>query len=385
MLPDRHVVGRHQAPDRILGVAEQRTSDRSLRRREQREKLSGGGCRQLFEEVGPVVRCHVVEQRGDVLLRHRAEQRFLRVEREVREHLGGVLARQDPEDDHLILDTELGQHGGDVGGVPIAHHVAQPREVSIAHDGGQLVRRSGHLADRGQRVLALRSRKLLLHLDEGGPDDVVVVDVRPDGLGGIAPQAMNQIEVGGGERRRVRTDVIRRGAAAVVVDDQAHLQVFGLLEALPRLAEEASLIVGRQARGLADVDLRRAEADDRGGDGIEDVVRWNDQQPHRPPMTLGQGDHVREELLLGRRRRHFGGLVVHIRAEQPDRHDDDITIAGSLERRRDVGQRVRMADAAPGRCPAARRPGGGERRWTTGAPARPAPPPARPRCYAPTS
>ena len=70
---------------------------------------------------------------------------------------------------------------------------------------------------RRERLVALRAVQLLFHLRERRPDDVVVVDVRADGLDGVEPHAVNEIEIGGRERRRMRAEVIGVGAAAAVV------------------------------------------------------------------------------------------------------------------------------------------------------------------------
>ena len=202
------------------------------------------------------------------------------------------------------------------------------------------------LADRGQRVVALRSRKLLFHLGECGPDDVVVVDVRPDGLGGIEPQAMNQIEIAGGERRRVRADVIRVGAAAVMVDDEADLQVFGLLERAP--TPRRAGVPGRRPTGS----WTRRRRPPTSGAG-RPWRRW--RRRRRAPARSAAaptGDDARSSATTCEKSCCSAGVavvsadvVVHVHAEQPHRHDDDVAIAGSLERRRDVRQRVRMADA----------------------------------------
>ena len=151
---------------------------------------------QLLQEQRAVVRRHVVEQRGNVLLRHRLEQRFLGILGQVLEDGGGVLAGQHAEDHDLIFEVELGEQVGDVARVAVPQHVAQPREVPRAHDRRQFFGRSCDVADRCDRVVALRSGKLLFHLRKRGPDDVVVVHVRPDGLDRVEPETMNQIEIG---------------------------------------------------------------------------------------------------------------------------------------------------------------------------------------------
>ena len=79
LFADGDVVRRHQPADRLFGVPEQRQGDGAFRGREQRQQLAGGLCRQLLEEQRPIIGRHVVEQLGHILLRHRLQQRFLRL------------------------------------------------------------------------------------------------------------------------------------------------------------------------------------------------------------------------------------------------------------------------------------------------------------------
>ncbi len=289
MLAHGDVVRRHQTADRALRIAEQGQRDRAFFGRQQREQFARGGGGQLFEEHGPVVRRHVVEERRDVFLGHRLEQGFLGVLRQVFEHRGGVLAGQDAKHHDLILEAELGQERRHVARVAVAHHVAQPCVVAGAKDRGQLVGQPGHLADRGERVVALWSVQLLFHLRKRCPDDVVVVHVRPDGLGRVEPDAVNQIEIAGRERRRVSAEMIGVGAAAAVMDDEPDVERFGLGGPLPRVAEQPRLFVRRKRGRLADVHVGRSEAQDRRDDGLEDIVRRDDEEAHRPVVALGQG------------------------------------------------------------------------------------------------
>ena len=140
---------------------------------------------------------------------------------------------------------------------------AAARSRAVARSGRQFVGGTRDLADRGERLVALRAGELVFHLREGRPDDVVVVHVRTDRLDHVEPHAMNQIEVAGRERGRMRADVIGVVAAAVVVDDEPNVERVWLLGALPGFAEQPRLIVGGEQRRLADVQLR-PRADDGG-------------------------------------------------------------------------------------------------------------------------
>ena len=191
------VVRRHQPADRALGIAEQRHRDGPLLGRQERQQLARRGRRQLLEEHRAVVGRHVVEQRRDVFLGHRLEERFLGVLRQILEDLGGVLARQHAEDHHLVLEAELGQKRRHVDRVAVAHHVPQLRVVAGAEDRRQLVGPPRRLADGRERLVALLAVQLLFHLRERRPDDVVMMDVGSDGLGRVEPDAMDEIEIAG--------------------------------------------------------------------------------------------------------------------------------------------------------------------------------------------
>jgi hypothetical protein len=87
LLADRDVVRRHQPPDRFVGIAQQRQGYGAFSRREQGEELPRGPGRQFLDEQGALVRRHVVQQLGHVVLCHGLQQRFLRVLREILEHV----------------------------------------------------------------------------------------------------------------------------------------------------------------------------------------------------------------------------------------------------------------------------------------------------------
>ena len=147
-------------------------------------------------------------------------------------------------------------------------------------------------------------------------------------------------------------EVIGVGPAAPVIDDEPNVERFGLVGALPGVAQQAGLILGGQRRRFADVDVRRAQANDRADDGVDDVARRDDQQPHRTADPLGERDDVREQPPLVRRRRGLAGaLLADVDIEQPRRHDDDVAIARGLQGGDDVGERDADCGPAPARCP----------------------------------
>ena len=199
VFPDRHVVRRHETADRSFPISEQTDRLRAFLRRQQREQFPCGFGRQFLEERRPIVGRHVVEQCRRFLGGHRLQQRVLLVERQVRERLRSVLARQDPEDEHLFVERQVGQDRCEIAGTPVAQRVAQPADVAIANEPGDLVGRPDRLAHELQRSVAVGAVQLLFHRGEGGPDDVAVMDARTDRAHDVEPQAMDLFVVFGTE------------------------------------------------------------------------------------------------------------------------------------------------------------------------------------------
>ena len=146
-------------------------------------------------------------------------------------------------------------------------------------------------------------------------------------------------------RWRVRAEVIGFGTPAPVVDDQANVEGLGLVRALPCFPEKPRLIGGGQGDRFADVDVGRAQADDGANDRIEDVPGGNDQEAHRAANSLGEGHDVGEQPALVRGRRVVTGFVrSHVHVDETCGHDNDVSVAGRVERRDDVRQGVRVPD-----------------------------------------
>ena len=229
-------------------------------------------------------------------MRHALEQRFLgllfdRYSNTADASLRGMSA----EDHHLVFDAERRQQRRDVAGVPVAQHVPQPGIVPGTKHLRELFGRPRFFPNRGDGLITLRTGELLIHLLQRCSDDVVVVHVRADALDRVEPQPVNQIEIAGSQGWRMRAQVVGVGAAAAVIDDQPHVERLGLVGALPGVAEQAGLILGGQRRRLADVDVRRAQADHAADDGVDDVAGRDDQQADGTADPLGQRHHVRQQ------------------------------------------------------------------------------------------
>ena len=125
--------------------------------------------------------------------------------------------------------------------------------------------------------------------------------VRPDGLDGVEPQAVNQIEIAGCERGRMGAEVIGVGAPAAVMDDEPDVERLGLVGPFPRFAQQARLVGGRQRRRFADVDVGRAQPDDRADNASTTLRAGTISSRTGTADALGEGDDVRQQPPLVRR------------------------------------------------------------------------------------
>ena len=135
------------------------------------------------------------------------------------------------------------------------------------------------------------------------------------------------------------------GASAAVVDDEPDVERFGVSPRFPRLAEQARLFVGRERGRLADVHVRRAQAQDRGDDRREDVMGRDTSRRTGRSCRSASADDLGQHAPLGRRRRGIAQVVgADVDAEQSNGHDHDVAVARRLERGGQVRERVRVAD-----------------------------------------
>ena len=189
----------------------------------------------------------------------------------------------------------FGEHGRDVARRPVAQHVAEPAEIALADDRGNLVGRPHRVAHHLQRGIAVGTVQFVFHMDQRRAHHVVVVHAWTDGSDDIEPEPVDVFEVFGTERGRMRAEVIGGRAAARMMDDQADVDGRRLARALPGFAEQPRLVVGRQRFGFADVNLGRLEAQGGLDDRVEDVDARHDHQPDRAPFAFRRGDHGRQQ------------------------------------------------------------------------------------------
>ncbi len=84
-----------------------------------------------------------------------------------------------------------------------------------------------------------------------------MVDVEADGVDGLQPELMYQIDVFCREHRGVRAEGKDLEVAAQPVGDQPRAQIGAARHAFPRLAEQPRLLGCRELARLADDDLGR--------------------------------------------------------------------------------------------------------------------------------
>ena len=144
----------------------------------------------------------------------------------------------------------------------------------------------------------------------------------------------------------MRAEVIGGGAPARVVDDEPDVERLGLGCALPRLAEEPGLLVGRQRLGFADVDLRRPQPQHGRDDGVEDVGRRARSAGARRARVARRARPPRRAA-AARRRSCPPSAERSSETSTPTSRtviDHDLPIAGRLERRREMGHEMRLPD-----------------------------------------
>ena len=99
-------------------------------RRQQFDQLPRGRARQFFEERGPVVRRHFVQDSDDLLVGHAAQQCLLRLNVDIFKDVRRQRRRQDAEEDDLIVFVHVEDHFRDIGRGPFAKHLAQRGEIA---------------------------------------------------------------------------------------------------------------------------------------------------------------------------------------------------------------------------------------------------------------
>ena len=338
LLPDRDVVGGHEAADGILGVLQQGLGDRPLLGREEGEEAERPGPGQFLEQGRAVVGGHAVEDGRLGFRRDRSSRRPGPPGPRYSNAVAAARRGSDPEHDDLILDGELGQHRRELAGLAVADRIADAREIPHADRGRNLVRRLGHVPDLGQGLFPLGSAHLPLHLGQSRAHDVVMMHMGTDRLHRVEPQAVDEREICRAQCGRMGAEVVGIRAPARVVDDEPNVERLGPMHALPCLPEQTRLVGGCQRLRLADVNFRRPQPGDGGRQRVEHVRSRHDQKPHRPFEPFGRRQHAREQALLRRRRgRARLRVVVHVLSEQANRHDDDVPIARALQRGRDLG------------------------------------------------
>ena len=86
--------------------------------------MARGGAGQFLEQRRAIVRRHLVQNPDDLFVRHRAEQLLLRLDVEIFENVGGLIVRQDAEDDDLFVFGKISDAFCDIGGRPIGKELA---------------------------------------------------------------------------------------------------------------------------------------------------------------------------------------------------------------------------------------------------------------------
>jgi hypothetical protein len=151
---DPHVIGGHQATDRVLVVAEDGLSDPPLLGAEPAHQRVRDLDRQLVEHGHAVVGAHGLDHLQRALLAQQRQHALLALERQVREHLTGEVARQQAEGHGRFL---VGLDGVD----DVGHVRGLERRQCLAYATPLIA--LDHLTDLGRNEVSERA----LHRDQG--------------------------------------------------------------------------------------------------------------------------------------------------------------------------------------------------------------------------
>ena len=256
-----------------------------------------------------------------------------------------VFRGQDAEDQDALVEREVGEHRGDVASGPVAQDVAEPAEIALADDGGDLVRRPRRLAHQLQRGIAVGATQFVFHKHQRCAHHIVVVHARTNGADDVEPEPVDLFEVFGAERGRMRAQVIRGRRAAGVIDDEANVHARRFARALPGFAEEPRLVVGGERFRFAGVDFGRLQPQRRFDDRVEDVHAGHDHQPDGAPFAFCRRHDGGEQLpFVFGRARILRGIVGDVHADHANRHRDDVAIARGADGADEMREHVRPAD-----------------------------------------
>lgn len=121
----------HEATDGTWGVIEEGLGDGAFFWGEELEELEDGDAGEFFEEGGPIIGGHVIEDPGGFNVTHGLEDRLLGIWLEVFEDVGGDGLGEDPENHRLFFVREFGDTFRDVRRRPIEKGLSESGEVAL--------------------------------------------------------------------------------------------------------------------------------------------------------------------------------------------------------------------------------------------------------------
>ena len=121
----------HEATDGAWGVIEEGLSDGAFFGGEELEELEDGDAGEFFEEGGPIIGGHVIEDAGGLGMAHGFEDRLLGIWLEVFEDVGGDGLGEDPENHRLFFVREFGDTFCDIRWRPIEKGRSESGKVAL--------------------------------------------------------------------------------------------------------------------------------------------------------------------------------------------------------------------------------------------------------------
>ena len=128
-----HIVGRHETTDRIFWPVQERERNGTFLDAERVDQLRYDIAWEVLEQLGSVVRGHLIEQSTNFFPCHIVHELLLRVKVTVGKRLGSKMLWQEAKDNDATLFFETGNKLGKLDGIPFFAHLTDGRKVTCGH------------------------------------------------------------------------------------------------------------------------------------------------------------------------------------------------------------------------------------------------------------
>jgi hypothetical protein len=123
-------IRRHQTPNAVFWITEQRCRHVAFLGREETDQLARRGAWQFLQQRRAIVRRHLIQNGNNLLVCHRPQQFLLFFDPDVFEDVRRERCWKDAKDDHLFVFGKIEDYFGHIGRGPLAKQLPQRAEIS---------------------------------------------------------------------------------------------------------------------------------------------------------------------------------------------------------------------------------------------------------------